>query len=341
MIAARFDYGTITEFGFTVKEFFTMNRTDRLLGVLLELQRRKRVRAEDLAALFETSKRTIYRDIQALCETGVPIIAQAGHGYSLVEGYFLPPLSFTVDEATMLVLGSAFAAQSFDAQYRDAAHAANRKIEAVLSAKQRDEVHYLQTSIALVAPETIGRGATTTLLAQLRRAIIARQAVQFHYHTRYPQNGSPARNTRAADPYGLVHYNGAWYLIGYCHLRRAIRNFRLDRMTNLKLLEKTFQRPPNFTMETPAENERKVLVQVLFDAEATPWVKEARGYYITEMKDTPYGLLVTLQLHSEDEAIPWLLSWGYHVRVIEPPSIRQRMADEARKMLQNYQPRPR
>lgn len=73
-----------------------MNRTDRLLGVLLELQRCKRVRAEDLAALFETSKRTIYRDIQALCETGVPIIAQAGQGYSLVEGYFLPPLSFSV-----------------------------------------------------------------------------------------------------------------------------------------------------------------------------------------------------------------------------------------------------
>ena len=111
-----------------------MNRTDRLLGVLLELQRCKRVRAEDLAALFETSKRTIYRDIQALCETGVPIIAQAGQGYSLVEGYFLPPLSFSVAEATMLILGSALAAHSFDAQYREAAHCASRKIEAVLSA---------------------------------------------------------------------------------------------------------------------------------------------------------------------------------------------------------------
>lgn len=318
-----------------------MNRTDRLLGVLLELQRRKRVRAEDLAALFETSKRTIYRDIQALCETGVPIIAQAGHGYSLVEGYFLPPLSFSVAEATMLVLGSTLAAHSFDAQYREAAHSACRKIEAVLSVSLRDEVQYLQESITLIAPETIGQGLTKDCLGQLRRAIIERKTVQFHYHTRYPQNGADARNTRAADPYGLVHYNGAWYLISYCHLRRAIRNFRLDRMTDLKLLEKMFQRPPSFKMEPPEDQARKLTVQVLFDAEVAPWVKEARGFYRTEMKDTPYGLLVTMQLHSEEEVLPWLLSWGYHVRVVEPPSIRQRIAAEAQKIVQHYQPRKR
>ncbi len=178
-------------------------------------------------------------------------------------------------------------------------------------------------------------------LAQLRRAIIERKTVQFHYHTRYPQNGADARNTREADPYGLVHYNGAWYLMSYCHLRRAIRNFRLDRMTDLKLLERTFQRPANFKMEPPEERARQLMVQVLFDAEVTPWVKEARGFFITEMKDTPYGLLATLQLHSEEEAIPWLLSWGYHARVVEPPSIRHRIAEEAQKVVQNYQPRKR
>ncbi len=316
-----------------------MNRTDRLLGVLLELQRRKRVRAEDLAATFETSKRTIYRDIQALCETGVPIIAQAGLGYSLVEGYFLPPLSFSVDEATMLILGSAFAAQSFDAQYRDAAHSANRKIEAVLAVKQREEVTYLQNSIALVASDSLEQHGTKQLLSQLRRAIIERKTVRFHYHTRYPQNGQIARNTRAADPYGLVHFGGAWYLISHCHLRQAIRNFKLARMTELILLEQTFQRPANFTMQPPTENRRKLIVQALFDAEVAPWVKELRGFFISEMKDTPYGLLVTIHLHTEDEVIPWLLSWGYHVRVIEPQSIRQRIAEEAEKILQNYQPR--
>jgi predicted DNA-binding transcriptional regulator YafY len=87
-----------------------MNRTDRLLAIVLELQRKDNQRAEDLAAIFETSKRTIYRDIQALCESGVPVVSQPGLGYSLVKGYFLPPVSFSSDEATMLLLGNQFVA---------------------------------------------------------------------------------------------------------------------------------------------------------------------------------------------------------------------------------------
>src|SRR5581483_4511426 len=103
-----------------------MNRTDGLLAIVLELQGRGRQRAEDLAATFETSKRTIYRDIQALGESGVPIVSVPGQGYSLMPGYFLPPLSFTTEEATMLMLGSDFMAQNFDAQYREAALSAGR-----------------------------------------------------------------------------------------------------------------------------------------------------------------------------------------------------------------------
>jgi predicted DNA-binding transcriptional regulator YafY len=84
-----------------------MNRTDRLLAIVLELQRRRRsyCRAEDLAAHFEVSKRTIYRDVQALCEAGVSIVAADRQGYALVDGYFLPPLHLTTDEALILALG--------------------------------------------------------------------------------------------------------------------------------------------------------------------------------------------------------------------------------------------
>src|SRR5207248_11641794 len=90
-----------------------MNRTDRLLAIVLELQCKGRQRAEDLASTFETSKRTIYRDISALGQAGVPLISVPGRGYALMKGYFLPPLSFSADEATMLLLGSDFMAQNF------------------------------------------------------------------------------------------------------------------------------------------------------------------------------------------------------------------------------------
>src|SRR5215204_5582582 len=107
-----------------------MNRTDRLLAIVLMLQAKKQMHAEDLAATFEISKRTIYRDILALDEVGIPIVSIPGRGYSLVEGYFLPPLTFYTDEAIMLLLGADFVGQNFDAQYRNAAQSARYKLVA-------------------------------------------------------------------------------------------------------------------------------------------------------------------------------------------------------------------
>src|SRR5438874_10755218 len=143
-----------------------MNKTDRLLAIVLELQGKGRQRAEDLAETFETSKRTIYRDIQALCEAGVPLVAVPGRGNALMEGYFLPPLSFTADEATMLLLGSDFMAQHFDAQYRQAALSAGRKIAGVLHERQRGEVDYLQSSIRFISMGMTGSSGEAEKLQQ-------------------------------------------------------------------------------------------------------------------------------------------------------------------------------
>jgi predicted DNA-binding transcriptional regulator YafY len=303
---------------------------------LLELQRKGARRAEDLAATFETSKRTIYRDIQALCESGVPVVAQPGVGYSLVEGYFLPPVSFSLDEATMLLLGADSASQNFDAQYRDAAASAGRKIEAVLSEKLRGEVEYLRGNIAFVSPATLASGKYASFLPQLRRAIIERRTIRFDYHTRYSQDGRDARNTREADPYAMLHYGGAWYLIGHCHLRESVRNFRLDRMAELRLLDKTFDRPPNFRLEEPVDDQRNLKVVALFSPEAAPWVRESWSYYVDSMEEVADGLLVTMRVRVENAIFQWLFSWGAQVRVLEPESLRRRLMAEAGKILENY-----
>jgi predicted DNA-binding transcriptional regulator YafY len=311
-----------------------MNRTDRLLAMVLELQRKGRRRAEDLAATFEISKRTVYRDVQALCEAGVPVVALPGQGYALMDGYFLPPLSFSTDEATMLLLGSEFVAEHFDSQYKAAAHSASRKIEAVLSDKLRAEVGYLQNSIALV-PMNIRTGESE-ILRRIRRAIIERKTLQFLYHTRFSEDGTSRRNRREADPYGLLNYVGAWYLVAYCHLRKALRNFRLERISDLKILEKSFTRPANFSLETPApDNQRKLLIRALFDVEIADWVKESKTFFVEQMQDTPEGLLVSLRVRTENEVVNWLLSWGGKVKVLEPPSLQKRLIEEAEKILDN------
>lgn len=318
-----------------------MNRTDRLLAIVLELQGKGHQRAEDLARTFETSKRTIYRDMLALGEAGVPIASAPGRGYSLMQGYFLPPLSFTTDEATMLLLGSDFMAQNFDAQYREAAQSASRKIEGVLPEKLRDEVHYLQSSIRFVAtePDTPEHARRVLLLQQLRRAIIQHTTVRFTYHARHVQEGKGEQTRREADPYGLIHFPAGWHMTGYCHLRQGIRNFRLDRMDDLELLPTTFQRPVNFMMRYERGSGRDMIVRVLFDHEIARWVREARSFYVVAEQETPDGLLVTLTIRQESEILHWLLSWGRHARVLEPESLRRRLAEEAEGMVEQYRER--
>jgi predicted DNA-binding transcriptional regulator YafY len=306
-----------------------LNRTDRLLGLLLELQRKRRVRAEDLAAKFETSKRTIYRDIQALSETGVPIVSQPGQGYSLVDGYFLPPLTFTGEEATMLLFGAGLVAGHFDAQYKQAAHAAAGKIEAVLTSSLREEVKHLQESISIFNYDAVGTTAAAEILQQIRRAILDRKTIRFRYHTRYSGGGTSEVNIREANPYGLVYAGTAWYLVAHCHLRQSIRHFRLERVSCLSLLDTTFIRPANFSMKPSGQDRRTIEIRVLFDSEVAPWVREAPSYYMTAAEDTPEGLLVTLKARFEPQILQWLLSWGSKVRVLEPESLRKLLAAEA------------
>jgi predicted DNA-binding transcriptional regulator YafY len=316
-----------------------MNRTDRLLAIVLELQAAGRRRAEDLAATFEVGKRTIYRDIQALCEAGVPVISTPGQGYTLLEGYFLPPLRFTPDEALILLLGGEVMAQSFDAEYRAAAHAAGRKIAGALPEPLREEVRSLQDSIRFVPQGSGDRPGLADQLRQLRRAVVGRHTVRFRYHARRSQDESSAYSMRDADPYGLVHFLGAWHLVAYCHLRRDIRRFRVERMDQLVVLPQTFTRPPDFKLERRGDEEqRTIVVRALFDPAAADWVREAPSFFAVGLEQRDDGLLVTLRVRDERDVLQWLLSWGAQVRVLEPESLRALLAREAEQVLRNHLP---
>ncbi len=319
-----------------------MNRTDRLLAIVLELQGKGKQRAVDLAATFEVSKRTIYRDIEALCQAGVPIASAPGQGYLLVEGYFLPPLSFSSEEAVMLLLGSRVMSNSFDSQYRSAAASAGRKIAGVLSERLRDEVAYLQAAIHFIDAKAVKPGTEATL-QKVRRAIIERHTVSFGYYARFrsdkPRSEVGVSEARKADPYALVHVAGSWYMVAYCRRRQDIRNFRLDRIEGLAILEEPFTRPQDFKPAQDPKNtvDRTMMVRALFTGEAMRWVRETPSFYTVAEEQTPGGLLVTLAVRHEREVLGWLLGWGRHVRVLEPASLRCMLAEEAELVLRRHQ----
>ncbi len=312
-----------------------MKRSDCLLAIVLELQRHDWQRAEDLAATFEVSQRTIYRDIQALSEAGVPIVAMTGQGYALAEGYFLPPLNFTVDEALILALGSDFLAQNFDAQYRDAALAAGRKLESALPVETRAEIDRLKTNMTFFAAPALD-DTKEQQLQQLRRAIIDQQVVRLHYTKRYFEDGESDFTVRSVNPYSLAWLKNDWFLYGYCHLRAAERVFRLSRIEHLILLRRTFVHPPNFQPQwTEIDHSPYITAHVLFDAAVARWVGESPPFFVTKTEHTAAGFLVSFTLRYEREALQWLLSWGSTIKRVEPGSLHEALLAEIEQMNSN------
>ena len=316
-----------------------MNKTDRMLAIVLELQRKGTLRAEDLAATFETSTRTIYRDIQALSESGVPILGAPGWGYSLMEGYFLPPVSFTAEEAVALLVGTDFVEKKFDSAYGQRARGARGKIEAILPAGVRKDAERARSAIRLIADEETGAGpAEKRRLEALRGAILEGRKVKFRYSAGMPGPGSGGRQSvRVVSPYGLVLTQGFWMLVGHCELRREIRHFRLSRMDELTTLEERFRLPDGFDMQGyAAPDDRNVRVRLLADPGLADRLKEKGTFYMESVEEREDGLLVTCRVRRPEELLGWILGWGADVVVLEPESLRERIREEIEKWRRRY-----
>lgn len=208
-----------------------MRRADRLFDIIQILRRRKLVRARDLAERLEVSERTIYRDIGDLVASGVPIEGEAGVGYVLRKGFDLPPLMFNEQEIEALVLGARIVESWADPVLAEAAGNVIAKVESVLPERLRR--HMAET--ALIAPSNHFAEPVDFDPGDLRLAVRRRVKVQFAY-----SDDSDRETTRIVRPLGLAFYGPVWLLAAWCELRTDFRAFRLDRMSNLNVLEDRF-----------------------------------------------------------------------------------------------------
>ncbi|MDR7316166.1 YafY family protein [Brevibacillus nitrificans] len=316
-----------------------MNKTDRLLAIVLELQRKGVVRAEDLAARFETSVRTIYRDMQALSEASVPIVGEPGVGYSLMEGFFLPPVSFTVEEAVSLLIGAHFVEQKFDPRYQERARSSRSKIEAVLPEQVRAEAANILTTMRLLAfgGDTPAGKQEKERVEKVRQALLDAKKVSFHYRKSMADEDGNRESVRIVAPYGLALINGSWIMIGHCDLRDDLRHFRLSRMSQLALTEEGYLRPPHFNLHAyKPTDDRKTYVRLLAQSDIAEQIKESHYFFLEGWEDHPDGLLITLRVRQTEEVTHWVLGWGARIEVLEPESFRNEIREEIEKMQKRY-----
>lgn len=188
-----------------------------------------------MADRFGISLRTVYRDVRALDESGVPVIGEAGSGYAIMEGYRLPPVMFSREEASALLLGSKLAERFTDGSVRRHFEAALFKIKAVLRTGDKDYVDDLAGHIAVFGRQ-LPVGELTQHLFCLQQAIVQRRVVRLHYQS--AAGDSPT--LRDVEPFGLWYYGSAWHLIAWCRLRKGYRDFRLSRMKQVLCNEEIF-----------------------------------------------------------------------------------------------------
>jgi len=217
-----------------------MRRADRLFEIIQILRRRNLTRARDLAEKLEVSERTIYRDVQDLMASGVPIDGEAGVGYVLRKGFDLPPLMFDEQEIEALVLGARIVQSWADPKLAEAATNVIAKVEAVVSPRLRK----VMAETALLAPANHDSEPISVDPSELRDAVRSSHKVHFDYHD---EDGNPSQRT--VRPLALAFYGRVWLLVSWCEMRNDFRSFRLDRMRALQILTETFAPEPGKTIE--------------------------------------------------------------------------------------------
>lgn len=211
-----------------------MNRVDRLFGIVTLLQSRKYVSAEQISKQFDISIRTVYRDIKAVGEAGIPVSFEPNKGYFIVSGYFTPPVAFSLEEANALLISQSLVNGFGDKSIQVYFDQALTKIRAVLKQVDKEKMEQLDQRIKLQLPKR--------LVPEFDYITIIQEAIleQKQLHLAY-KNFSEEVSERMIEPIGLIFYAFSWHVIAYCHLRKAYRDFKIERIQTLKESQKAFE----------------------------------------------------------------------------------------------------
>lgn len=229
-----------------------ISRLARLTSILMKLQSKSFVSVNDLAEQFEVSKRTIYRDFDSLEQSGVPITSINGKGYSLMEGYSIPPVMFTESEANAVIFGQKLIAKTKDGSLINEFNKATDKIKSVLLNIQKEKTDFLANRT--IIGKNLQDERTSNYLSEIQKALTNFQVLKIEYKTK----DTKIKTMREIEPFA-IYYNPSenWILIAWCRLREGYRNFRIDRIQKLSNKCQKFT-PHEMLLEEYVETQKKI-----------------------------------------------------------------------------------
>jgi predicted DNA-binding transcriptional regulator YafY len=315
-----------------------MNRTDRLNAILIQLQSKRVVRAHEIASRFDISLRTVYRDIRALEEGGVPIGAEAGVGYYLMDNYHLPPVMFTNEEASALLFGEKLIEKMSDEKIKSEFRSALYKIKAILKPCEKDHLEKLQDRIAVYNMNTMSERFSQLYLDEIQHALVNKQVLEIQYESKYASEAM----CRKVEPIGLCNYSSRWHLFAWCQTRGDYRDFRLDRITSLRPLAENYKGKQHISVNeymqlmNPIGNEPNIVI--LVGRKRMKFIEDSKYWYgFIAQEDEGDKIRMRFSNDELNGFAIWLLNTGSHAQVEAPVELKEIIRGYVNEMIENYQ----
>ncbi len=310
----------------------------RLITLIQLLQRHPGQKAGSLASQLGISIRTMHRYFGMLEEMGIPVFSERGRhgGFSLVRGFRMPPLVFTPEEAAAVSLGTGLVGEMWGSLYQEAARSALAKLDNLLPDGQRQEVAWARRSLVASGLQRADPSTLSAVLGSLRQALHELHRVEMLYQS---PNAQAARK-RAFDPYALAYRSGWWYVVGYCHLRQAVRTFRIDRIRSISVTGDTFQIPGDFEAEAFLAQEFRgqsmLETRMRFIPQAAQIALANRAVWSSLQEEESGSVLVSFSAPDKNWAASTVLAYGPLVMVLEPEEVRDTVQEWAQAVLSQY-----
>ena len=306
--------------------------TSRVLTVLELIQSKPSITGPELAERLEMDVRTVRRYITHLQDVGIPVEANIGRygGYRLRPGFKLPPLIFTEEEATAIMLGLLASTWLEIGQSAVAIEGALAKLSRVLPMRARERLEAV-TSHLVLFPHNQQARPDASLLIELSGAIHASQRIEIDYRSLHDEV-----THRKVEPYGITGWKGHWYLGGYCCLRQDYRSFRLDRIQQVQILSETFEKAENFDFEVYVKeqyNTAGMHMEVEFQGELSAVQQKIPTLYGT-LTETPTGVLLQEQYDDVESMARYLMSLNLPFVIHHPPELREALLRLGERMVQ-------
>ena len=309
-----------------------MPKIDNMLAILWMLRSGEKITAKQISEKLEMNIRTVYRYIDTISTSGVPIISEPGHngGYTLLNNFIEAPLFFDFEEQTSLFHAAIFAEEA--GYYGgEALNRAVSKLSKYSNLEQEAKINQQLTSL-----EVIGRLRSLPLelfLKELEQALASKHSVKILYR----KSGENQLNERLIDPYRIIYWNNKWYVIGFCRLRNDVRSFRVDRIESLMLTENKFNRPEDFSARDffikkllPTIEDKDGVISLVLNGNESVLDDICQHWFLGNylQERTSNQAFFLLEKDTVHTYVPYLLlPYNKSIKVIEPMSLRKRLIE--------------